>query len=60
MKPLLPQKLLFPIGLLLLSVGLLLKKFHLLPDFFEGFLIGLSLSIIIGSFIRKWYVKRAG
>jgi hypothetical protein len=41
-----------------MSVTLILKNFNLLPAFLNGFLMGLAISFIIGSFIRKWYVKR--
>ncbi len=58
MKPLINPKFILPLGLLLMSVTLILKNFNLLPAFLNGFLMGLAISFIIGSFIRKWYVKR--
>ena len=59
MKPILPLRFVLPVGLLLLFGGLLLNNFHLVPDFASGFLIGLGIALVVGSFIKKWYVSRA-
>ncbi len=58
MKPLLPTKWIFPVGLLLLFSGIAPKNFSLVPDFASGFLIGLGIVLTVGSFIKKWYIKR--
>ena len=59
MKPLLPARFVLPIGLLLLSIGIILKNFNLIPDFADGFLAGLGGTLIVASFVKKWYVNRA-
>ena len=57
-KPLLPIKLMAPIGLFLLSAGILIKHFAAVPDFIDGFLKGIGIGMIFFSLVYQWYAKR--
>ena len=58
MKPVLPLRFLLPIGLLILSAGLMLRHFATLPDFANGLLMGVGIGILVLSLIYKGKVKQ--
>lgn len=53
MRTLIPAKFLLPLGLLLLALS-----FIPMPDFLSGFLKGVSIVLICGALIRRWYMKQ--
>ncbi len=46
-------KYLLPIGLLLLSMSIVLRQFSKLPDALLGFMMGVSVGLLLLSLIRK-------
>jgi hypothetical protein len=58
MRPLFHSNIMISLGLLLLSASFLLKHFFAIPDFFDGFLKGISIGVILISVILKWYAKQ--
>ena len=58
-KPLLPLRLVLPIGIMLFSGSFVLKYFGLITDFVNGLMLGLGIGMIAGSLIKKWHLKRS-
>jgi uncharacterized membrane protein len=57
------KRLLFPIGFLVLFVGLAIvvidsKETGKIPDVFKGFLVGLGISMVLSSFILMRFKKQ--
>lgn len=52
------RKYLLPVGLILLSLHLIAKEMFTLPEFFHGFMVGLSLTfILVGGFTSRLQTK---
>jgi hypothetical protein len=59
MKPILPLRFLFPVGLLILAASFVLKHFVPVSDVADGFMKGLSISILIMSIASYAHRKSA-
>jgi hypothetical protein len=52
-KPLIPARLLMPIGLLLVVLPTLINDFTKVPDFFRGLFIGTGIVLEIAGFVLQ-------
>lgn len=51
MKISLPYRFLLPIGLFIMSGGIMLNQLVGLPDFLHGFLVGFGITLVVAGFI---------
>lgn len=51
-KPLIPARLLLPIGLLLVALPMLINDFIKVPDFLRGLFMGIGIVLEIAGFVK--------